>query len=166
MLVKAQWQQSYFSFFKHQEVVCELVTEFAKDLVWDQDTTSLNDSIYVFANQNKRLRRLVGKVDLVITDSPIILSTLYGDMAGDSAFNKLVQSTHKRYNNLNLLLERTKQYVKIGRTQTKEEAVAMDGKIETTLIKNKITYSTIKNVHGARFEITSHINQSTTVTGE
>lgn len=55
----------------------EYVSEYAKDLVWSGSTQKLNDRLKVFAEQNHRLYRLKDKVDVVITDSPLLLSVIY-----------------------------------------------------------------------------------------
>ena len=41
----------------------EFVTEYAKDLVFDERFKVLDDQLYILAKQNSRLRRLQGKVD-------------------------------------------------------------------------------------------------------
>ena len=52
----------------------ELVTEYAKDMVWENRNEMFSHQDYIFAKQNRRLARLNGKVDYVITDAPLILS--------------------------------------------------------------------------------------------
>ena len=55
----------------------ELVTEFAKDLTWEERKDALKNQLYVSGNQAFRLSRLNGKVDVVITDSPLPLGLFY-----------------------------------------------------------------------------------------
>ena len=68
-----------FSELKTEGVNCELVTEFAKDEVWSGNIDRLKDQIHVFGNHHHRFWRLIGKVDLIVTDSPILMSIAYTD---------------------------------------------------------------------------------------
>ena len=48
----------------------ELVTEVAKDFVWEDRSTTLSIQPYITIKQHRNLVRLKGKVDYVITDAP------------------------------------------------------------------------------------------------
>src|SRR4051812_15213434 len=62
----------------HHESV-ELVTEYAKDLCWEGRKPPF-DALSILAEQAKRQRRLAGKVRFIITDSPLPLPIIYGDV--------------------------------------------------------------------------------------
>ena len=56
----------------------ELVQEYAKDAVWEKRHNILDDQIYIFAKQQRRIARLAEhNIDWVITDSPIPLGLVY-----------------------------------------------------------------------------------------
>jgi len=120
-----------FSQLKLADINAELVTEFAKDLVWQQDFTALNNQLYVLGNQSLRLSRCVDKVDVIITDSPLLMNASYCDPKEPyyESFRQVVYQDWQKYNNLNFFVVRKKPYKKVGRLQTEEEAKAKDNDI-------------------------------------
>ena len=108
----------------------ELVTEYAKDMVWENRANILDDQLYIFAKQRRRLERLRGKVDYVVTDSPLLLSAVYGKLYTPDAlpeeFYQLVDTSFRSYDNLNFFLNRVKPYSEIGRLQDEQEAFAVE----------------------------------------
>lgn len=80
-----------FSKLKMLGVNCELVTEFAKDKVWEKNNTALDNQIYIFAKQQYRIARCADKVDVIVTDSPLFLSAFYNsDPDIDAPLRQLV----------------------------------------------------------------------------
>lgn len=124
-----------------------MVTEYAKDLTWEERHNILiYDQLYVTAKQNRRLVRLKNKVDIAITDSPIILGMMYRDPNYlPKTFDSMLFELFNQYKNVNYLLQRKKPYSSIGRNQTEEEAIVLDLQINEVLDSNSIDY---KNVPG------------------
>jgi len=122
-----------FHYLKMAEVNVELVTEFAKDETWNGSLQTLSYQPYVFGQQAWRIERLRGKVDVVVTDSPIILSSIYASKDLPTSFHDYVLWEHQRTNSLDFFLRRVKKYNSIGRNQTEEEAKEIDEKIVRTL---------------------------------
>ena len=102
----------------------ELVSEYAKELVWEQRHETFKNELYLFAKQHHRLFRLKGKVKFIITDRPLILSLFYNGKYGDGSenFKNLVLEEVNKFDNINIFLHRTKPYVAKGRNQTEEES--------------------------------------------
>jgi adenylate kinase family enzyme len=112
----------------------ELVTEYAKDVVWDNRDDLLKDQLYLLAKQNRKLERLRGKVDWCITDSPVLLVLAYMPEKYYSHFNSLTYDVWESYTNLNYLLRRSHEYKHDGRLQTEDEAEVINDKIWKILI--------------------------------
>ena len=106
----------------------ELVTEYAKDLTYEQDWEMLNKQELMYPNQLKRQRRLEGKVDFAITDSPLPLNIIYAreELKNDSQFNKLVLDGFNLFDNFNIMLMRVKPYNHYGRKETSDKAIDID----------------------------------------
>ena len=121
-----------FYFLKLAGINCEMAREYAKDVVWKDAPTILDDQNYIFAKQNNKLEYLSDKVDVIITDAPLLLSLIYGDREPDT-FKDHVLATYNKYDNVNIMLERVKEFNPAGRLQTEEQAREIDGRCETLL---------------------------------
>jgi nicotinamide riboside kinase len=127
----------------------ELVSEYAKELVWEERTETIKNEVYLFAKQHHRIFRLLGKVEYIITDRPLILSNLYNSVYGDNSkiFTDLVLHEVNKMDNINILLERVKPYVTKGRNQTEEESKEFSIKIKNMLDDHNIEYVEMKATH-------------------
>ena len=146
---KSTMASSVFSKLKWLGIDCELVTEFAKELVWEERNETFKNEVYIFAKQFHRIFRLKDKVQVIITDRPLILSAYYNDKYGMGQFpklNELVLSQHNQFNNLNFFIERKKPYNPNGRNQTEKESNLMSHEIEHMLKKYDIEYNKIDGV--------------------
>lgn len=132
-----------FSELKVQGYDCEMVTEFAKDLVWEKRNETFKDELYIFAKQNHRLFRVNGKVDIIVTDRPLLLTNAYNQ--NDKELCSLCLKTFNQYNNLNFLLKRQTVYQENGRIQSEEEAMQIDKITQDLLESNGINYYTVNN---------------------
>jgi hypothetical protein len=135
---KSTTAASLFSFLKMGELNVELVTEYAKDEVWNGNQYPLTFQPYVFGQQAWRIARLLNKVDIVVTDSPILLSTVYADEKLPQSFHDFVYWQHNQFNNLNFFLKRVKKFNPIGRHHSELESTELDAKIADKLKKLNI----------------------------
>ena len=80
----------------------ELVTEYAKDKAWENNTEAIDNQAYIFGQQYYKTTRCENKVDVIVTDSPLLLSALYNhsEVLGED-FNKLVAKISKSYESIN-----------------------------------------------------------------
>jgi nicotinamide riboside kinase len=131
---------------KKMRLEVELVQEYAKDLVWEKRSNVLEDQIYVFAKQQRRIRRLMdNNIEWVITDSPLLLSLVYlrPHTLSDN-FHKLVMEVFSHYENHNFLLSRNVEYKPLGRNQkTQQQAEVFDQKVKQILISEGLPYRCI-----------------------
>ena len=126
---KSTLAASLFAFMKRQRYSVELVTEYAKELTYEENWQALKNQLRVFNEQHCRQQRLIGKVEWAITDSPLPLSLVYGGKESYHLKDR-VQSCWDMYENFAFLLERTrKPYVLEGRKESEAEARLLDNKI-------------------------------------
>ena len=144
-----------FAELKQKHVNCEMVREFAKDKVWENSIDVLNDQIYIFGKQQHKMRVLIGNVDVIVTDSPILLSLIY-DKSGNQNFRNLVHDVHKEFTSINFLLEREKPFNPKGRLQNEEKARLLDIKIKDLLNELNVPF-TIKKTNQTEISEISEI---------
>ena len=139
---KSTCASGIFYQLKKLGINCELALEFAKDKVWEESIKILDDQLYVFGKQYHKLFRLNGKVDVIITDSPLLISILYNKTPSEY-FDKLVIEQYHTFNNLLFFINRAENYQTEGRLQTKEESEGLDNIIKEILQDNNIPYDEI-----------------------
>lgn len=133
-----------FSKLKMMGFNAELITEFVKDKVWENNQEVFKNQAYIFGKQSFKMSRCKGKVDILVTDSPLLLSAFYNsDAVLGEAFNKVVLDVFNSYENINFLINRVKPYNPIGRNQTESESDAMKEPIEKMLHSMNISFSAI-----------------------
>lgn len=142
---KSMNSAALFAEFKRRGINAELVTEFAKDCVWEDRLPTLDDQIYIFGKQHHRIHRLIDKVDVIVTDSPLLLSTVYNNVSDErgKALDVLVMAVFRRMNNINFFINRSQSYQVEGRTQTEAEAREVDAVILDLLRTHEVPYTVV-----------------------
>lgn len=135
---KSTMAAELFSNMKKKNYNVELVTEYAKDAVWEERLNVLTDQLYIMAKQNRRINVLIDKVEYIITDSPLLLSAIY---TKDEDIIKLAVKLHEKHKSVNFRLRRKPRYSKIGRAHTKEEALRIDDKIDALLLNYNVLWA-------------------------
>ena len=133
-----------FSKLKMLGINCELVSEFAKDITWEHNTTALGCQEYVFGKQSYRLARCREDVDVIVTDSPLPLAIIYTQNETiKKPLSELVMAVFNSYNNINFFVNRTKPYNQKGRNHTEEESDSISEEIKKLYYKLNITYTEV-----------------------
>ena len=142
---KSTLRASLFAAMKIAGYNVEEVTEYAKDMVWEERQNIFADQLYILAKQNRRLLRLQGKVDYVITDSPLIMNIAYHNDAVpyNDTLAQLTVEMFKMYDNINIFLNRTHTYQELGRNQNEAEAEVISEKIKGILRNNGIAFEEV-----------------------
>lgn len=136
-----------FFYLKINRYNAELITEYAKDKVWGKDYKSLQCQPYILGKQLYRQYRLLGEVDIAVTDSPILLGLLYKGFGSVEGWDEVLVKQFNLFNNLNIYLERNPEvhpYNPLGRSQTEEQAVVLQSELQSLLHKYRIPYHTVR----------------------
>lgn len=140
-----------FSKLKEKGYEVENVSEFAKELVWEGRSQAFDDRLYMHGEQNHRLMQMNGKLDFIITDSPLFLTSVYNDYylkdKFSKSYNKMIDlvttETFKLYNNKTYLLQRNTDYKVIGRRENQKKALDIDKALLKYLKDKKIKYRSL-----------------------
>ena len=151
-----------FYLMKHAGLNVELIDEYAKQMTWEKRFGTLADQLYILAKQNRKLERLRGQVDYVISDSPLFLGRIYNQSNKLPSLNSFIMEVFNSYDNLNFIIQPHKPYRTVGRNQTEHEAAVIGKEIEGLLIQLGVPYQTIKGDKDAPEKIFNIINQYAT----
>ena len=117
----------------------ELVREYAKELAWEYGCIpphiSQDDILF---EQARRQDMLQDKVDLIITDSPLRMSVVYGSNP------EQVKAFMQGYEQIDVFVSRVKPYNPKGRMQTEAQAVEIDA-----ILRGEVEFTITGNVLGA-----------------
>ncbi|MCL2463414.1 MAG: ATP-binding protein, partial [Defluviitaleaceae bacterium] len=130
---------------KKKNIVTEYVPEYAKEMVWDNRRDLLDGSyekqLQILEAQAHRVERLIGKVEVDVTDSPVLLQTAYCK-ENQAEFEKEAMRRFSATHNFNLFINRGEHFEQAGRIHTLEQSRAVDQEVKDILARNGIYYGT------------------------
>ena len=149
---KSSVAAAVFAEMKKRSISCELVSEYAKEPVWEGNENLLKNQIHIFSEQFRRQWRLVDKVEYIITDCPLLLNSVYFDFylnKNDDPFlsseyitllNQTFDKAYFEFENYLYYLKRETNYDPQGRIQIELEARDIDKAIEEKLDYYGLSY--------------------------
>lgn len=149
----------------------ELVREYVKYWAWNDRKVKEFDQLYLVGKQSAYESMLYGKVDYIVTDSPILLAGVYQNYRSDGKYqyvNKVAMDFMKQGKDRgveykNFFLVRNKPFDPRGRWETEDEAKDIDKFIYSYLvdISQDGTYDPPVSIFGDNdkrdYEILSHL---------
>lgn len=123
---------------------CDISAEYIKRKIREQALKVIQSQIYIFGKQQFQLFTMKDDVDVIITDSPILLSAIY-DKSKCTHLRELILKEYKSYTNLMYYIERDPSipYETEGRYQDLEGAKKVDDTVKKFLKNNNIPYKTL-----------------------
>lgn len=127
---------------KQRGVNAELVREYVKDWAWEERQIGTFDQIYFLGKQVRREAMLLGRVDAVVTDSPVWMVSYYAERYAKPRIKhgteSLVQAYYDQaamdgHRHIHLWVNRSKEYLKAGRYETEEQARNVDSQMRPFL---------------------------------
>lgn len=154
---KSKWASIIYGYLKEAGVSCELVTEFAKDCIWENNTTALECDEYIFGTQSYRLHKAIKNVDVVVTDSPLPCHLIHRKNSFE--WNNIIWDTFNQYDNINFFVKLNSDKIDLnGRIEKSiDELIKKERKLED-LITDKIDFIYLTNPEIDLAEINLIIN--------
>jgi len=145
-LGKSTTASGLFYHMKLKGINCELVSEFVKSLAWAGQKVTPLDQLYIAGQQSHREALLYGKVDYIVTDSPLILSGLYDEYYNkrdifSTIITNFIKDTGIEHHYF--FLKRNKPFDPRGRYEDEATAKDIDSFIKTKLNQWEITFTEI-----------------------
>jgi deoxyadenosine/deoxycytidine kinase len=142
-----------YSDMKTFDLDVEMVREVAKEYAWEGKPLTAFNQISIIGEQIKKESSLFGKVDYIVTDSPVLLGSFYFEHNHDQQFmNKMVQDYYKfaeqngvRF--INFVLDRHQKYNPKGRFESEQEAIQIDEAIVLYLAAENYKYENLAGIH-------------------
>ena len=133
---------------KKKGYVVEYVSEYAKDLVWEENFTLLDGSeehqFEILKEQMHRIDRLYGKVDFIVTDASILLNAVYNRELTPE-YGEMLGRLNDCYENFNFLVQRGDRFETEGRIHSYEESIIKDREVEELLGRYHLFYGVYKH---------------------
>ena len=139
---KSTMRADVFRQLKQRGVNCEEVTEFAKVCVWEGRFSALKCQPFIFAQQLYATQMLSESVDVVVTDSPLLLCHYYASLQGrdPESFYTYMRDAAAQFVSMDYFLTRAGQYKTDGRMQNEEEANQVGDDIQAMLDHQGVDY--------------------------
>lgn len=153
---KSTTAAAVFSLLKMHGVNAELITEFAKDLAWEERFTTMDNQSYIWGKQHHRMWRVKDHVDVMVTDASLLFGLIYGKKNPD-CFNETILHSFNQFDNMNYFLVRKKPYNPKGRVQTEEKAKQLDNEIFDMLCENGIEFEDVAGDYNGINYIAKHV---------
>lgn len=123
----------------------ELVTEVAKDYVWENRFNVLtSDQLIIYAEQHRRMDRLRGHVDYIVTDCPLLMCIAYIPPGFYKGLEPLIVESARSFDNTNFVLGRAEgTHSDNGRYHSEQQSIDKDREIVDILGTYDPTYDVI-----------------------
>lgn len=130
---KSTTAAAVFALLKQKGYRTELMREPFKAGIWDGYAAGMADQVWITGLVYHELMQYKrGGVDVVVSDVPLLMGTVYGTAEGPN-FRAYVRQLDARFQRLDVFLRRVKPYESAGRLQDEMAARNLDFKILGTI---------------------------------
>ena len=134
-----------FARLKKMGVHCELVSEYIKERIYEENKTMPGNQIPIFGMEHYSIVNKVGKVDCCVHDGSFINNIIY-KQGENPEFDTLVISEYKKFVNLDFFIKRGNiEFEDYGRIHNLKQSKELDKIIRETYNKYNLEYIEVES---------------------
>ena len=119
-----------FARLKKMGIKTELVSEYIKDRIYEENKTMPNNQIAIFGMEHYNISNKLGKVEVIVHDGSFINNIIY-KAEYNKEFDDLIISEYHKFNNLDFFIKRGNiEFEDYGRIHNYEQSLELDEKIK------------------------------------
>lgn len=136
-------------FLKLHDKTVEVIPDYAKSLVWQQNFEVLKNQYFIAQRQYEMLNLLDGQIQFLITECSLPQVLYYNENYADNICDigktrTQILNWYKQHNNVNVLVERgDRKYIHTGRFQDEEQAKGIDRGLRGILTREGLRYTAL-----------------------
>lgn len=136
-----------FARLKKMGIHSELVSEYIKDRIYEENQTMPKNQIAIFGMEHYNISTKLGKVDVIVHDGSFINNTsdLYNSEYNPE-FDDLIVSEYHKFNNLDFFIKRGNiEFESYGRIHNLKQSKELDKRIKETYDKYGLSYIEVES---------------------
>ena len=134
-----------FARLKKMGIKTELVSEYIKDRIYEENKTMPNNQIAIFGMEHYNISNKLGKVEVIVHDGSFINNILY-KKEDNQEFDNLIVSEYHKFNNLDFFIKRGNiEFESYGRIHTYEQSLQIDEKIKNIYKESQAEYIEVES---------------------
>lgn len=133
---------------RHPHLTVECPGEFAKEVVYDGALKALNAQLYISGRQWWRVAQCADHADIVVTDSPIMMSPVYGRRCNPPTppeFDTVCRFHHDQFPSMNFFVHRIHAYEAKARVHDEEASKLVAAELKAHLLREKIEHENVQS---------------------
>lgn len=134
-----------FARLKKMGIHCELVSEYIKDRIYEENQTMPKNQIAIFGMEHYNISNKLGKVDVIVHDGSFINNIIY-KAEENKHFDDLIISEYKRFWNLDFFIKRGNiEFETYGRIHNLKQSKELDKIIKETYDSYGLSYIEVES---------------------
>ena len=134
-----------FARLKKMGIHCELVSEYIKDRIYEENQTMPKNQIAIFGMEHYNISTKIGKVDVIVHDGSFINNCVY-KTGENKHFDDLIISEYKRFWNLDFFIKRGNiEFETYGRIHNLKQSKELDKIIKETYDSYELNYIEVES---------------------